>query len=248
MYMIEDHLKEIQYRVASVVCNFLLNFLSLYGYREELLSLLSESLARGLIFTSLAESFVSQLEMACFFSLLLTIPFCVYQMWAFLKPGFYGFEISFFRKIFLLSGLCYILSFLISYFVILPMAIQFLTSFESMETGFQLEFYPKISNFLSFVYKIFISSILLFQLPVMGLILYRWNWIDSDSMIANRRYFVLLSFVLAGIFSPPDIGSQLFLALPLILFYECILLFFLWMKYKKDLFCSSNEKTLIPQE
>lgn len=232
--VLEDHIKELKYRALHVMFCILFHFVCLYIFRQELLFTLAHSLDRGLIFTSLSESFLNQIEMAAFFSLLLTIPYIIYQIWAFLRPGLYRFEVHFFQHLLRLSFLCYIMSWIVSYFVILPMAVNFLTAFEYTDpTTYQLEFYPRMSSFLSFVYKIMLSTLILFQIPILSLILYRFHLIHEDTMIRYRKYFLFLNFLLAAIFSPPDIGSQLILAIPMAFLYEAILLYFLYRKAVK---------------
>lgn len=241
MYIaLEDHIKELKYRTYHIIISLLFNFVCLYALREELLFALTYRLDRGLIFTSLSESFMSQVEMAAFFALLITIPYAAFQIWAFVRPGLHSFEVQSIRYLMRFSLICYIASFFISYFIILPMAVEFLTTFEYIGSSpLHLEYYPRIQSFLSFVYKVIISTIVLFQAPLIALILYRQNLIHAQVMIRYRRYFLFLSFLLAAVCSPPDIGSQLVLAIPMIIFYEAIILYFL---FREQVFQNKNQK------
>lgn len=234
-FVIEDHLKEIKIRGIYFLLSFLSTFIALYLSSNELISLITKPLQRGLIFTSITESFFSQIHLSLFFAFLFTLPFLIYQIWSFLKPGLYQYEVSFFSFLLKMSLFLYLLGYVIAYYVLLPFAVHFLVGENPGTSLVAIEYYPKMSRYFEFLSMLLISSILLFQVPSLLLGLYQMGWVQSSSFLRYRKYFVLLAFVLGALFSPPDILSQLFLALPLIALYELTLFLILYneLKFKK---------------
>lgn len=231
--ILEDHIKEIRYRLTYTILTFVSSFMSSYLYSYEILYLSCRYLNRSLIFTSLSESFLSQIKFATFVSLIITLPFVIYHAWSFIKPGLYKFESVFYSRLLIFSLLLYIVSYIISSSMLLPVAVNFLVTFEfTSNHSFTLELYPKISHYLSFIVTIITSSIVFFQLPVILFLLQHLEWINTSFMIKNRKYFILMTFILATIFSPPDLGSQFLLALPSIAFYEFTIICFLYQDEK----------------
>lgn len=230
MFMVlEDHLLEFKWRMFYVLWFSLLHALLLAYYMDDLLYLFSSSFQRNLIFTSPSESFFCQIEIGFFFTLFLSIPFFVFQLWNFFRPGCHAFEVLFLRFLFLLSLLGYLLSFFLTVFFLFPTALEFLLRFEVAP---QLLYLPQMQDLFNFFFRILWTSFFFFQTPLIPLLAFQFGSLTSSHCIRFRRYFVVLSFTLAALFSPPDLGSQLLLAFPLLFLYESQILIILYLEQK----------------
>lgn len=235
-FLIETHFRELKYRLVFIALSFLITFLSLYNYSLDLIQLLTSSLERELIFTDLSESLVCQLEVSLIASFYLTIPFMIYQIKAFFKPGLYKSEVKFINKCSYLFIILYMIALVSSIGYLLPLIYNFLKSYESVDnvSTVQLVYLPRLRELLSFIYIFIMVFIIVFELPLILLVLYTWQIVSLQNLISFRKYNIMLSFVLGAIISPPDILSQVFIAAQITLLYEISIIMMLRLSRSRN--------------
>lgn len=221
-YLIEDHIDEVKYRMLYVTISFITIFIISNMYIYEIIYVLSGNLINSLIFTDLTESFTSQIELSFYIALILSFPSLIINIWLFTKPGLYYSENNKFTFFLVLTMFLYFLNIYLVIYIILPSAMHFFIQFQYLNQTSILEitYLPRMKRFLSFSYKIFFSFLVILQIPTLLILLFYYKIITLESMIKYRKYFILFAFILATIISPPDLASQFFIALPLILCYE----------------------------
>lgn len=170
----------------------------------------------SLIFTNVPEAFFTYLKAALLAGVFFSSPFILYQIWAFVSPGLYEREKKYVLPYLFVSSFFFIGGATFCYFIVFPIIFRFFLSFGS-------EFIrplPAIREYLSFTIKLLLAFGLLFQWPPMILFLARMGVVSPNTLSQNRKYAILVIFVIAAILTPPDLVSQLLLAGPLLLLYE----------------------------
>lgn len=182
-----------------------------------------------LIFTAPAEAVVLSIKIAVFGGILLAAPVLFYQLWRFIAPGLYKRE----RKIILPAVFFSTLSFLVGVafsYLMIPHVVQFLSQFAAgrMDPLF------RTNEYLGFLIKLSLSFGIVFELPIISFVFTKLGIVTPRLLWQKLRYAVVVMFILAALLTPPDIVSQLFLALPLLLLYGVsILVSFLALERKK---------------
>ncbi len=226
-----DHLVELRRRLLRSVIAILVLFFVCYYFSADIYDFLVRPLAdilnelggnRRLIFTALHEAFFTYIKVAFFAALFLSFPFISTQIWMFIAPGLYKNEKRAFLPFLVATPILFFLGGALVYYFIFPLAWKFFLSFEAMGGGgdlpIQLE--AKVDQYLSLVMRLIFAFGLTFELPVLMTLLARVGMVGSEGMKAKRKYAIVLAFVAAAILTPPDVISQIGLALPTILLYE----------------------------
>lgn len=240
------HLTELRGRLFKVIFFFVLVFLAVYPFTDRLLDILMIPLARAMsetggsnrvIFTGLAEGFITHLKLAAFAGIVLSVPFGAFQFWRFVAPGLYPREKTFLRVLFIASPVLFIVGGLFVFYALMPLAFRFLLSFQQL-SGAQMHLpvvlEARLSEYLSFLTTLILAFGLSFQLPVVLVVLARMGVIRLQTLIAGRRYALVLIFVLAAVLTPPDVISQFALALPLLFLYETAIWCIGYLEKKKN--------------
>jgi len=231
MLIILNHWYEIKLRLIYVVLAFIVTFMTGYFYSDILMYIYVYPFIficndKKLIFTNLVEAFSSCLSISLNVSLLVTLFLFSYSMFSFLKPGLYEKELNLLKlstKLFimnLLFSICFV------YLVVLPGVINFFTHFESYRL-FELSLEAKISDYLELVLQCIFWISIIFQIPVLVFVCLYLNIIDVTSLIGKRKEFIILCFIVGALLSPPDIFTQLLIALPLWMLSEIAILIFI---------------------
>ena len=226
-----DHLVELRRRLLYSAIAILLLFFVCYYFSADLYDFLVRPLAdvlnerggnRRLIFTALHEAFFTYIKVAFFAALFISFPFIASQIWMFIAPGLYKNEKRAFLPFLVATPILFFLGGALVYYFIFPLAWKFFLSFEAMGGGgdlpIQLE--AKVDQYLSLVMRLIFAFGLTFELPVLMTLLARVGMVGSKGMKEKRKYAVVLAFVAAAILTPPDVISQIGLAVPTILLYE----------------------------
>jgi sec-independent protein translocase protein TatC len=169
-----------------------------------------------LIYTGLPEAFFTLVKVSFLSSLIVTSPVIIYQFWMFVAPGLYTKEKKLLLPIIFLSSFFFIGGSLFGYFVVFPYGFKFFLGFAT-ETIRPL---PSMKEYLSFSSKLLLAFGLVFELPLVITFLAKLGIISVDFLKKNRKYAVLLFFVGAAIITPPDIITQVMMAIPLMGLYE----------------------------
>jgi sec-independent protein translocase protein TatC len=169
-----------------------------------------------LIYTGLPEAFFTFLKVSFLSGLMIASPVIIYQFWMFVAPGLYDREKRLMIPIVLLSSLFFIGGALFGYFIVFPFGFQFFLGFAT-ET---IRPMPSMKEYLSFSAKLLLAFGLVFELPLVLTFLARLGIVSVPFLKKNRKYALLLFFVGAAILTPPDVVTQIMMALPLMLLYE----------------------------
>ena len=245
-----DHLTELRSRLLISIVVFVVLFLlclvkigdpsssiadQVYLFLQKpLADLLSERGGR-MIFTGLHEGFFTQIKVAFFTSISISLPIILMQVWKFVAPGLYKNERNAMLPFMIATPFLFILGAAMVYYMVIPLAWQFFLSFEINpgQGALPIEVEPRISEYLSLVMRLMFAFGLSFELPVVLLLLVKSGFVTPDGLASKRRYAILTSFVAAAILTPPDVISQVMLATPIIILYELSIIAARIM-YKKD--------------
>ncbi len=226
------HLTELRSRILKVLFFWGVIFIALYPFSGKILEILMMPLAQAMqktggsqrvIFTGLAEGFVTHLKLSAFGAAILGFPFLAFQVWKFVSPGLYQNERRFIRPIFIASPILFALGAFFVFFALMPVAFRFLLSFQQLaasENILPVVLEARLSEYLSFLMTLILAFGVSFQLPVVLVVLGRLGIISSQNLKDFRRYAVVFIFIAAAVLTPPDVVSQLALAFPLLFLYE----------------------------
>jgi sec-independent protein translocase protein TatC len=230
-----DHLVELRRRLLYCAVGLVVLFFICYGFAEDIYGFLVRPLAaileeqggdRRMIYTALYEAFFTYIKVAFFAALFLGFPLIAAQVWMFVAPGLYRDEKKAFLPFLIATPILFFLGGALVYYLIFPLAWKFFLSFEvtgdSGALPIQLE--AKVGEYLSLVMRLIFAFGLCFELPVLMTLLGRVGLITSEGMKKNRKYAIVLAFVAAAVLTPPDVISQIGLAIPTILLYEISIL------------------------
>lgn len=225
-----DHLVELRNRLIYSLIGFIICFGFCYWKSDVLYGFLAEPLAnqlgegRRLIFTDLTEAFFTRVKVAMWGALLLAFPVIASQVWMFVAPGLYKHERRAFLPFLVATPFLFTLGAALAYFLIIPMAWNFFLSFQTDNPaaglGLPIQFEGKVNEYLSLVMALIFAFGLSFQLPVLLTLLARVGIVTSAGLADKRRFAIVGVFIFAAIVTPPDVFSQVSLAIPLIILYE----------------------------
>jgi len=198
-----------------------------------------------LIYTKLYEAFFVELKVALFAGFCLTFPIIANQLWAFVAPGLYAKEKRAFLPFLLATPVLFTAGAALAYYIVMPTAFRWFIGFEGVTGGIPLEALPAAGEYLSLVMQFILAFGISFLLPVLLLLLNRAGIVSRQQLAGARRYVVVGVVAVAAIITPPDPGSQLLLALPLLLLFEGSLLIMRLSDRKPA--AESDEKTELVQ-
>ncbi len=169
-----------------------------------------------LIATSVISPFLVPLKILMMTAFLLALPVVLYQMWAFVAPGLYTHEKKLVLPLVVSSTLLFMVGVAFCYFFVFGQVFAFIQSFAPKS----ITAAPDIEAYLSFVITMFIAFGLAFEVPIVVIVLARMNVVTIEKLKDFRSYFIVLAFIIAAIVTPPDVVSQLALAIPMCILYE----------------------------
>ncbi len=226
-----SHFIELRSRLIKSILFILAIFIISYTFAEQIYNFLVEPYAnavkddeksRRLIFTALHETFITYLKVAFFAAIFLGCPVVLTQLWKFVAPGLYKNEKKALLPYLIATPILFLLGGMLIYYLVMPLAIKFFLSFETVGQGnalpIQLE--AKVNEYLSLIMRLIFAFGLSFQLPVLLNLLARVGVIDSEYLKIRRKYFIVIIFAAAAILTPPDPITQIGLAIPLLILYE----------------------------
>ena len=222
-----DHLIELRRRLLWSFLALAIAFgVCFYFARPIFAVLVQPLLAAGqgkIIYTDIFEAFFVEVKVAFFSAIMVAFPVWVTQMWKFVAPGLYANEKRAFLPFLLMTPVLFTLGACLAYFFAMPVALTFLLGFSGNVGGVTQEALPGVGNYLSFVTKFIFGFGVAFLLPVLLMLLERAGIVTREQLKSGRRYAIVGAFAIAAVLTPPDIISQLMLAVPLCLLYELAL-------------------------
>ena len=226
-----DHLIELRKRLMWSMAGFMLFFFVSYYFSGQIFEFLAQPLAniyaemgvqRHMIYTALTEAFFTHLKVAMFGGAFLGFPLIATQLWLFIAPGLYRSEKKAFAPFLVASPILFLMGAALAYYFIFPVAWKFFISFEAPggDGTMAIESQPKVAEYLDLVMKLIFAFGLAFQLPVALSLMAKVGIIGSKGLMKYRRYAYVGMFIIAAILAPPDVITQIGLAVPLIGLYE----------------------------
>ena len=227
-----DHLIELRTRLLRCVMALGLAFAVCFTFADEIFGFLVRPLTSAfpagegrLIYTKLYEAFFVELKVSLFAAFFVSFPIIANQLWAFVAPGLYAKEKKAFLPFLIATPVLFLSGAALAYYIVMPTAFRFFLNFEGTRGGLKMEALPGTADYLSLVMQFILAFGISFLLPVLLLLLNRAGIVSRQQLVAARRYVIVGIVILAAIVTPPDVVSQLMLAVPLFLLFEGTLLF-----------------------
>ena len=245
-----DHLVELRRRLmwsflALAVCvgfclvfaDRIYDFLArpLYDVLKDMLKNVPNAPAPKLIFTQLYEAFFTNIKVGFYAGLFMSFPVFAYQMWRFIAPGLYKNEQRAFLPFLIATPFLFFAGGAFAYYLVFPAAWQFFAEFQKPATDASaaIELLPRVADYLSLVIKMIFAFGICFETPVFLSLLARAGIVSAKGLAEKRRYAIVIIFIIAAVITPPDVISQIALAIPMCLLYEVSILIAKLMEKRK---------------
>ena len=217
-----EHLVELRSRILRSLAFVAVLFIPIYYFAKPLFTWVADPLmsrlpeGAGMIATQVASPFLAPFKLAIYAAIFVGIPFLLHQLWSFVSPGLYRHEKRFALPLLLSSIALFYCGMAFSYFLVFPIVFSFMIEVGITDIPMQTD----INHYLDFVMKMFLAFGLAFEIPVATLLLAWSGLTTADAMAAKRPYIIIGCFIIGMFLTPPDVVSQLLLALPMWLLFE----------------------------
>ncbi|MFY8075730.1 MAG: twin-arginine translocase subunit TatC [Sphingorhabdus lacus] len=230
-----DHLIELRSRLLWSFLALAIAFgISIYFARPIFGFLVQPLLASGqdkLIYTAIFEAFFVEIKVAFFAAAFFSFPVFATQLWRFVAPGLYAKEKRAFLPFLLATPVLFTTGAAMAYYMAIPVALNYLLGFGGNVGGVEQQALPGVDNYLNFVMKFIFGFGISFLLPVLLMLLEKAGIITLAQLKGGRRYAIVGAFAIAAVLTPPDVVSQLLLAIPLCILYELAIIA-IWLTHR----------------
>lgn len=222
-----EHFTEIKKRIYNCLIFFILVFFILFLYSEDLYTIIATPLLRHLpngsniIATSIMAPFLVPIKLCFFVTILISIPIILYNIWAFIIPGLYEQEKKILIPIISASCILFYTGVIFSFLLVVPLTINFFSTCAPQGVTIMTE----ISSYLDFITTVSVLSGLIFQVPIVTKVSINLDIVTKKQLQNKRRYIIIFAFIIGMLLTPPDVLSQIILAIPIWLLFELGLLF-----------------------
>lgn len=217
-----SHLLELRSRLLKIVIGLVVSILVFLPFSNELYAWLAQPLLNKMpagthmIATAVTTPFLVPMKVSTLVAIVVSLPYTLYQAWAFVAPGLYEHERRFIGPLIMASTALFVLGMAFAYFLVFPVLFGFVTSSAPQGVAVMTD----IGSYLDFVTTMFVSFGIAFEVPIAVLLLVRFNLVKIESLKEARSYVIVGAFVIGAILTPPDVISQVMLAVPLWILYE----------------------------
>ena len=239
-----SHLVELRDRLLRAVLVILIIFLGLFTFANELYSLLAEPLlihlpqGSSMIATEVASPFLTPFKLAMVTAIFISMPFILYQLWGFIAPGLYKHEKSLAFPLLFSSIVLFYLGMVFAYFVVFPLMFGFFTGIQLQGVTMMTD----ITKYLDFVLKMFFAFGMAFEVPIATILVISTGMTTAEKLAEKRPYIIVVAFVAGMLLTPPDVVSQMLLAVPMWILFELGLIFSRILTRKKVRLAKEREE------
>ena len=216
------HLLELRSRLLKIVIGLVVSILAFLPFSNALYTWLAQPLLRQMpagthmIATAVTTPFLVPMKVSTLVAIVASLPYTLYQIWAFVAPGLYAHERRFIGPLIVVSTLLFLMGMAFAYFFVFPVLFGFITTSAPVGVSVMTD----IGSYLDFVTTMFVSFGLAFEVPIAVLMLVKFNIVKVEALKEARPYVIVGAFIVGAILTPPDVISQVMLAVPLCLLYE----------------------------
>lgn len=244
------HLLELRDRLLRSAIAWILVFVCLFPFANDLYSLLAQPLLHKLphggqmIATEVVTPFFVPIKVAMMTAFLIAMPYILYQIWAFVAPGLYRHEQKIILPLVSASVVLFLCGMSFAYFIVFPVVFGFIVGIAPQGVAVMTD----INKYLDFVITLFIAFGVTFEVPIIVIALAMMGIVEVKQFKEGRPYVIVGAFIIGAVFTPPDVISQIMLALPLWLLYEVGVLIAAWLVKRKETDATDEYKPLTENE